>query len=339
MNPLQFRNWNELLLESGEYSIFHTANWARTLHEAYGFKPRYFAELAGGKLTALVPVMEVKSILTGCRGVSLPFSDFCEPILPQGVVQEALTESIVSHGQSAGWKFLELRGDRGPADDTPGYRQYYTHTLNLAVGGARLYGGLRDSTRRNIGKASRAGVSVRKGTSREYLEVFYRLHCVTRKYHGVPPQPYRFFEKLHEHLISKDMGTVFLADHNGGCIAGALFLHCGNKVLYKFGASARKCQHLRANNLIMWEAIRSFSSDGFEHFSFGRTEPDNNGLRQFKNGWGGDEQLLRYYRYDIRRQQYVPDSTSGADHFSALFAKMPLPLLKTMGKYLYRHMG
>ncbi|MCK4790639.1 MAG: hypothetical protein KAV87_43285 [Desulfobacteraceae bacterium] len=37
----------------------------------------------------------------------------------------------------------------------------------------------------------------------------------TRKMHGLPPQPYLFFEKVFEFMISKNMGLVVLAVHHG----------------------------------------------------------------------------------------------------------------------------
>lgn len=339
IDPISCQRWNELVMATEDYSIFHTANWARILHETYGFVPNYFSLMEGGRLAALIPVMEVRSFLTGCKGVSLPFSDFCEPMLPHDFGAGELTKCIASHGRTAGWKYLELRGGKGQAAGTPSYSHYYTHTLDLSCGEVRLFNELRDSTRRNIAKAAREKLSIRRGTSREFVDEFYRLNCMTRKQHGMPPQPYRFFEKLHEHLIAQGMGTVFLAKHDGACIAGAVFLHCGTKVLYKFGASERKCQHLRANNFVMWEAIRSFSREGYGQFSFGRTEPENEGLRQFKNGWGGEERIINYYRYDIREERFMPDNGGGISRYAAFVSKLPLPLLKTIGKYLYRHVG
>ena len=56
-----------------------------------------------------------------------------------------------------------------------------------------------------------------------------------------------------------------------------------------------KYQNLRANNLVMWEAIKYYSAKGFELFSFGITKPDNEGLRKFKLGWGASEGIVNTY--------------------------------------------
>ena len=34
------------------------------------------------------------------------------------------------------------------------------------------------------------------------MQVFYALHCMTRKKHGVPPQPFAFVAHFHRHVMS-----------------------------------------------------------------------------------------------------------------------------------------
>jgi len=54
------------------------------------------------------------------------------------------------------------------------------------------------------------GLTVTRETSREAMEEFFRLNCLTRKRHGLPPQPAVFFKKIYEHIISPKYGSVFL---------------------------------------------------------------------------------------------------------------------------------
>ena len=68
----------------------------------------------------------------------------------------------------------------------------------------------RESTRRNIRQAEKEGVEVTLRHTREALAAFYRLHCLTRRYHGLPPQPWSFFEKIHEHIIAPAEGLCGL---------------------------------------------------------------------------------------------------------------------------------
>lgn len=327
-----------MVLETGCYSFFHSANWARTLHESYGFNPVYFMAQEKQRVTALLPVMEIRSFLSGNRGVSLPFSDYCE-LIGRGEPLRGVVQEAIGYGKSAGWKYVELRGDSSMFAGNPCFCFHYLHTTDISEGPEKTYAALRDSTKRNIKKAVKEGVTVTRGTSPLALSEFCRLNSITRRQHGIPPQPQAFFERLHENVIAQGMGRVYLAYHGGTCIAGAVFVHFGDRALYKYGASDPSYQHLRGNNLVMWEAMRSYSEEGFSSFSFGRTEPGNEGLRQFKNGWGSREETVNYYRFNLQREVFETDSGSAGAGCTRIMARLPIPVLETIGKYLYRHVG
>lgn len=113
--------------------------------------------------------------------------------------------------------------------------------------------------------------------------------------------------------------------HEGKPIAGNVFFHFGKKALYKYGASDKNYQRLRANNLIMWEAIQWYCKNGYTHFCFGRTEPENDGLRQFKNGWGTREYDIRYYKYDLQRNEFIGESSGVAHRYKKYSPECPSP--------------
>ena len=339
LDPLHDPAWDERLLSRGHGSFFLTSSWARVLAESYGYQPRYFGEVRDGAFAALLPFMEVKSMLTGKRGVSLPFTDQCAPIADDSTAFRDTLAKAIKHGKRAGWKYLELR----PGGDLPGEIRPSTvclgHTLDLTCGPERLFAGLRDSTRRNIKRARGEGVRITISASPGDLQEFCRMNCLTRKDHGLPPQPYFFFDNIRRHVLSRDLGRVVLASSGGKTVAGALYVHFGAEAVYKYGASDRRYQHLRANNLIMWEAIHWYASRGYGMFDFGRTEPENEGLLQFKRGWGADEHPINYYRYDLHTETFVEKSLAVSGAHTAYFRRLPMPLLKLAGTLLYRHVG
>jgi len=337
INPITHPGWDDLLLSCPGCSFFHSSSWARVLAESYGYTPLYFTVLEKGKLQALVPIMEVNSFLTGKRGVSLPFTDYCDPINLNGAPFPELLNCIIGHGQQHGWKYLELRGGQDFLRLDPPSSSYLGHTVDLIKGEGKIFSGLRDSTKRNIKKAVKEGVEVKIHHSFESVKEFYRLNCLTRKEHGLPPQPFIFFKKIHDYIISNNLGMVVLASLNQKNIAGAIYFHFSEKAVYKYGASDKKYQHLRANNLIMWEAIKWYSQNGFKSLCFGRTEPDNQGLIQFKSGWGTTEYKIHYYRYDLRTEAFVPGHLKTTGFHNRIFKNTPVRILNRIGGLLYRH--
>lgn len=337
VNPIEQPGWDERVTRADGWTFFHTVAWARVLWETYRYRPLYFTVRDDDALLALVAMMEVKSPFTGCRGVSLPFTDYCGPLISQGTRIEDVNEFIMEYGRKAGWKSIECRGDSFPgmAVET----SFYRHELVLSPDVDRLFAGLKGTTRRNIRKAMREGVTVSIEQSLDAVKEYYRLHCMTRKKHGLPPQPYTFFEKIHEHIISRDFGVVVLASHQGVNVAGDVFFGLKDKALYKYGASDYAYQHLRPSDLVMWEGIKRYAQSGYRTLCFGRTAMDNDGLRRFKGQWGVDEQIINYYKYDLRRDVFVTEAPRVGDSHHRFFHALPIPVLKVCGALLYRHMG
>lgn len=238
------------------------------------------------------------------------------------------------------WKYLELRGGKSFFDRllTPS-SWYYGHVLHLTPDHEGVFSRFRSSTRRNIAKAIRHGVETKISSSPDSLKEFYRLHCVTRKHHGLPPQTFGFFRTIHQNVLSDNQGFIVSAYYNNKAIASAIYFHLGQRAIYKYGASDRRYQHLRANNLVMWTAIRWCAENGCKRFSFGRTEKENLGLLQFKNGWNTEKQILNYYKYDLKREKMVKEKWNGLSVCCPLFKKTPVSFLKCLGGLVYKHAG
>ena len=339
INPLNYPGWDELVLSTEKYSFFHSSAWARVLYESYHYKPHYFTLLDENDPLVLIPLMEIKSIWTGLRGISLPFSDYCTPIIGKGIEFGNVLNSMVQYGKKHNWKSLEYRNGYHFSQNISPSCFFYGHTLSLSEDVDQIFSQFRSSTRRNIRKAIGEGVQVIFSHSLESIEEYYRLHKLTRKKHGLPSQPFCFFENIYNNIISKKQGFVILASYKKKTIAGSVFFHISKKAMYKFGASNIKYQHLRANNLIMWEAIKWYAEHGYKSFCFGKTEPENAGLKQFKDGWGAQVELIKYFKYDLNKDSFIKNNQKLTGFHNKIFTKMPINLLQLSGKLLYRHIA
>jgi hypothetical protein len=336
INPIDNPGWDDMLLAHKEYSFFHSSAWAKVLADAYGFVPAYFTIHEGDTTAVLVPVMDIHNPFSPRKGVSLPFTDTSSPIIDAPFEWRTVYDEIIAHGRKAGWKYFETRGDGHVSDDVPAAR-YYGHRLNLSGGENAVYDAFANGTKGNIRKAVREGVEVSISSSMEALRDFFRLHALTRKRHGLPPQPFSFFDAIYRHVLSAGKGFTVIATLGSRPIAGAMFFHFGSRAIYKYAASDMAFQHVRANNLVMWEAIRRYCGNGIVSLDLGRTELDNEGLRYYKAGWGAEERIVRYHKYDIARREFVRESQNVPGIVASLFRNMPVPLLNAVGSVVYRY--
>ena len=339
VNPLEISNWDDKILNFPEYSFFHSSYWCRVIAETYNYIPYYFIVQSNTTIKAAIPLMVVNSRLTGKRAVSLPFTDYCPPLVSKETDFSDLKNEIIEFCKGKGLKYVEIRGGNKLFNGVLPSIFDYNHSLNLSISENELHNNLSSNTKRNIKKSIREGVIVDISNSISALEDFYQMNCLTRKKHGLPPQPKAFFENLFKYVLSPRKGFIAIGMFNNVSIAGAIYLLMGKKAIYKFGASNMEYQNLRANNLVMWEAIKYCKNNDFESFCFGRTEPDNEGLRKFKLGWGTEEETLNIYRYDLRKDEFIKIQTKTTGIHNKIFQSAPLPLLKVFGSMAYRHFG
>ena len=339
VDPLGRADWDAMVAAHPQGTIFHSGGWARVLRDTYGHVPFYIARFEGKRLAGLLPVMEVSSWLTGRRGVSLPFTDFCPALKGAGCDGGNLYQKAVEWGRQRRWKRLECRGFDGAWAGARPSLSFYGHKIDLGAGEEKLFQGLDAAMRRGVRKAEKMGVKIDFDAGEESMRTFFMLHCGTRRRHGLPPQPWRFFLNIQRHLLSLGRGFIATARLGRQPLAAAVFLLDGRQALYKFGASDYASQQARPNNLVMWAAMRHCAARGLATLNLGRTSLSNEGLRRFKLGLGAVEEEIRYVKYDFSSEQFVRDVDRVEGWHNRVFACLPLPVLRLAGAVLYPHLS
>ena len=338
INPLTDPDWEGKIARQRGASFFHGTNWVRVLHDTYGFRPTYFVEETAGRVGGILPFMEVDSWLTGRRGISLPFTDECPPLGADDRSIRRLVQAVGAYAAERRWKYWEMRGGT-TALGAPAAVAYHGHAVDLLRPPATIFAQCGGSVRQAVRKAEQAGVTVTFSQSPAALRAFYGLLCKTRRRHGLPPQPLRFFENIQRHVLQHGRGCIVLARVQDRPVAGAVFFHLGPAAIFKFGASDEAFQQLRANNLVMWRAIEWHARAGFASLDLGRTSLDNTGLRRFKRSWGATERRIEYARFDCQTGAFVatPDHSSG--RHNRVFRLLPSAIARLIGAAAYRHIA
>lgn len=340
VNPLERDNWNDQIrIETGG-SIFHSREWAEVLTRTFKYQPHYLMARQPAGLFSLFPFMEVRGLFNGTSGVCLPFSDIVDPILPEGDDPLPLLQRAIEYAKRRNWKYIDFHGGEKYFDNAIPSRVFYGHRLELDSGTDRTFEAFSRSAKRTIRKTIKMGVKCHLNNSPEWLDPFYRLHCLTRKRHKLPAQPYLFFRNIHEQIIAKGMGNILFASHQGKILAAMIFFHFGNQAFWKFGVSDLNYKHLNPNNLLVWEAVKWYSNHQYRGIGFGRTDISNAGLRQFKQRWGTVEYPLKYFRYDIKNEGFVKvDTNRLTTLIRMVFKWLPIRFSKIISKGIYRYFG
>ena len=340
LNPLEDPRWAEFGRQHPRFSVFHTPGWLEALHRTYGYVPVVYTTSPPGTLLENgIVFCRISSWLTGRRLVSLPFADHCEPLVQNFRDWDDILGALHSALAHEGLKHFEIRPRAAvPADaQMQSSNSYCFHTLDLRPSRVDLFRAFqKDSTQRKIRRAQRDGVRHEAGNSRHLLSEFYRLACMTRRRHRLPPQPVEWFRNLIACL--GDRVKIHVAFKDRQAIASILTLHYGSTLVYKYGCSDAKFHNLGGMPFLFWKAIEDAKESGLQEFDLGRSDSDNAGLIAFKNHLGAAQSTLVYKRRYAQREQ-----TAGAGRAMKLaqrfIGRLPGALLNAAGRLLYKHVG
>jgi len=339
LDPLGDPRWQVLVDKHPHASVFHTTGWLQAVRRTYGYNPVVFTtssptdELRNGLLFC-----RVRSWLTGPRMVSLPFSDYCEPLCDSGEF-DVLVRYLQSALDHQDWKYLEIRlvdGHFSRGAEAAGFRVKGTHLLHRVDLADLLRSFHEDSVQRWVRRVERAGLVERAGRSERLLKDFYGLCLLTGQRQHLPPQPYKWFQNLVQ-CMGESL-DVRMAYKNDVPIASILTLRYRGVVHYKYGCSDAQFDYLGATAFLLWRAMCEANANGASEVELGRTEMANVGLISFKNKWAREPQALTYWKF--------PGSPSDFGRFEwkmkllkEVFSLMPNRLLTATGRLLYRHIG
>jgi hypothetical protein len=333
--------WSQLVACHPRASVFHTRGWLDALKRTYQYTPIAFTTCPpGAELRSAVVFCEIQSWLTGSRLVSLPFSDHCDPLTENAEQLATVIQHAEKERKARGWRYIELRPLSVSAPAAPARavsEEYVFHTLALRQDIDALFRAFhRSSTQRKILRARREGVTYEEGRHADMLRAFYRLLVVTRRRHGLPPQPFAWFSNLAECL--GEAMTVRIASHRGQPVASIVTIRHGSTMMYKYGASDAGAHPLGAVHHLFWKTIQDAVVGGCISLDLGRTDLSDDGLSTFKERWGAKGTPLYYWRCPVSRGAATARDWM-ASHGTGAARRIPAQLQVAAGRMLYRHLG
>jgi hypothetical protein len=340
LDPLNDPRWDAFVCKHPSASVFHTTNWLKALQNAYGYDPVVLTTCPRqAALTNGLVYCRVKSWLTGRRLVSLPFSDHCEPLVNNAVELDDLLLKVRDQVDNGRWNYIEIRPTSFQPSSRTGFDKsltYWLHRLNLSASMQELFHHFHQScVQRKIRRAEREKLKYEEGTSELLLQKFYKLLVITRRRLFLPPQPRCWF-----HALIASFGNdlkIRVVSKDDLPVASIVTIAHGRSVVYKYGCSDARFNRFGGMALLLWNTIQEAQGKGLNELDMGRSDGDNFGLRSFKEHWGAVGTQLNYWRY--------PHQIVGLPHswqksvLRRLVPATPNSVLRTVGKFLYGHIG
>jgi Acetyltransferase (GNAT) domain len=341
IDPTRDERWDEFLQKCANASVFHTRGWLEALRQTYQYKPVAFTTTPpGSPLTNGFPFCEIYSWLSGPRLVSLPFSDHCTPLLESTDELTCILAYLRERLSAEEWSYIEIRPrDSVVTVNAPFVKSksFFLHTLDLRPSLDEIFQSFhKDCVQRKIERATREKIRHEEGRSESLLANFYHLLLMTRRRHGLPAQPIKWFRNILGYVGNN--ATIRVAYKDRHPIASIFTLRHKHVLVYKYGCSDRTFSNLGGTQLLFWNAIQEAKRDQIAEFDMGRSDCDNPGLISFKDRWNAARTESVYLRYPVKYSNSVADT--GQSRISKyVWSHVPSGVLAAAGRVLYKHMG
>lgn len=209
-------------------------------------------------------------------------------------VSDPAAQQVAGRLRALGWQELPTEG--GFSAGQPKYNFWVPLTAvdGSALTEDALLKQMNQLWRRNIKKATKAGVQVATG-GRAELAAFHQVYVHTAERDHFTPRPLRYFETMWDALNGEDPDRMrlYLAHHEGDLVAATTMVRVGTHAWYSYGASTTQKREVRGSNAVQWQMMRDALAAGATVYDMrGITDtldPDDShvGLIQFKTGTGG----------------------------------------------------
>lgn len=315
--------WNDLVARcsfSGFHQSFSWANFKQHDHwETYkiGIFDSKSQELVGGCIVHEFSCTNDTNFLYIPEGPIMNFSDH-DMLFWQWRVLEAALHRIVSLTPEMHTTHIrmEIRTSELPSWLLLGWSKAplnlmpkHTRVVDLKKIPEVLLTEMKQKCRYNIRLAEKRGVTVRKATFDE-LNVFYALYEETSVRDGFEKKSLEFFQMLLNTM--GDQISLYIAEHKGIPLAGAIVVTFAKRATYLYGASGNAHRNLMAPYALHWNIMMDAKQQLCTEYDFWGVSPslkdethDWHGLSTFKSGFGGEQiNFVGAYDYIFQPEAY-----------------------------------
>ncbi|RJP96273.1 MAG: GNAT family N-acetyltransferase [Desulfobacteraceae bacterium] len=345
-NETQMKEWDQFVLSFPRSTPFHMSYWLKCIQKTYHYNPLLYVSINqtnghSKHIDGIFPCFHIKSMITGNRLVSIPFSDYGGPLFFEKHKENLLLSELIKNFNGS-CKYCEIRSNLENGTSFLPHHNFKLHSLELNSQPELVKRKFnKRTTLYSIRKAENEGVAIKEENSIQGIEIFYNLNAITRKKHGLPPQPFAFMKNIYSHLIAKQHASILLAIHDSRVISAGIFIKFRDTVYYKYNASDPAfLSQKKPNHLLAWHAIQEACQKGFQYFDFGRTAVNNQSLAKYKEMWGAKPIDLPYHFYPaVQGLTSADENKFSYRMFNHLCKNLPDSVLKKVGAVLYKHIG
>ena len=328
--------WDDFVLACPQATFFHRAGWQDIMRDVVRHDAYFLYAQDQGRITGVLPLAHVKSLLFGKSLTSLPFAVYGGVAAADEASAAALEQEAQRLAQSLGVDHLELRQLQRQHDDWPRQDLYVTFRKDI----------LPDEEANMLAIPRKQRAMVRKGIKNglkseidRSVDRFFAMYADNVHRHGTPALPKRYFEALQERFGS-DTEVLTVTDTHNRVLSSVFTFYFRDEVLPYYAGDDEAARDLAANDFKYWELMRRACARGLKVFDYGRSK-QGTGPYAFKKNWGFEPTPLNY-EYRLYKRESVPQNNPSNAKYKLMietWRRLPLGVANWLGPLVVRHLG
>ncbi len=328
--------WDAYVMASPQATFFHRSAWMAIMREVFHHEAYFLYATVEGRLTGVLPLAHVKSLLFGKSLTSLPFAVYGGVAADDEATAEALEQEAERLARELGVDHLELRQLQRQHEAWP--RQEVYVTFRKAI--------LPDEEANMLAIPRKQRAMVRKGIKNGLradidagVDRFFALYADNVHRHGTPALPKRYFEALRRHF-GDDCEVLTVTGPDGKLLSSVLSFYFRDEVLPYYAGDDWAARDLAANDFKYWELMRRACARGLKVFDYGRSKLGT-GPYAFKKNWGFEPTPLNY-EYRLLKREAVPQNNPTNAKYKLMietWRRLPLGFANWLGPFVVRSLG
>lgn len=335
LEPFDCQRWDEYVKQSEAATFFHLSAWQQVMEQAFSHKTYYVFTEQEGRITGILPLVHIKSLLFGNTLISNAFCVYGGIIASNPEAFLALQHYAQNLARELEVDCLEMRNRQQQHPDWPHKQLYVTFRKELDADHEKNMAAIPRKQRAMVRAGIKAGLTSVVDSS---VERFYQAYSESVRNLGTPVFPKHYFQILKQ--VFADDCEILTIEHDTKLVASVMSFYFKDEVLPYYGGGTDLARDLKGNDFMYWEVMRRAVDKGCKVFDYGRSK-EGTGSYRFKKHWGFEPEPL-YYEIDLVKAKQIPEINPlnpKYQLFIAAWKRLPLPVSQIVGPWLAKDLG
>jgi FemAB-related protein (PEP-CTERM system-associated) len=331
----QFARWDEFVNNTEQATFFHLSGWKDVIEKSFGHKTYFLYTEHEGKITGILPLVHVNSLLFGNQLVSSAFCVYGGIVASDEQAYAELDAEACRLAEQLGVDCLEMRNRVQKTPERPHKDLYVTFRKDLDADVEKNMLAIPRKQRAMVRKAIDAGLTSTIDTDVDRL---YQAYSESVRNLGTPVFSKKYFQILK--AVFGEQCEVLTVELNGQLVGSVMNFYYKDEVLPYYGGGTALARDVKGNDFMYWEVMRRAVGKGIKIFDFGRSKIGT-GSYSFKKNWGFVPEPL-FYEFYLVKSKTLPDINPlnpKYQLFIAAWKKLPLPVSQFVGPFLSKDLG